>query len=203
MREREREGREGSRASWRNGRGRCCRIYRGQKGNERWPRGYPALSTRDFVVNNASSWRRTRRSESWQSVHGPVGPSPSHSLALPLSLPFASLPGLTRARTLFPSPYPVLSSPVPISLRNLSRINWFDPDVSSRGTPIGHRSHAARLVRFVAPFSPPSLLLVHPTGPRPPFFSFPPRSQIFAKVTWPNPRREGRRGRAGRKRAFL
>lgn len=140
-------------------------------------RGYPALSTRDFVVNNASSWRRTRRSESWQSVRSGWPLAISLSLLSLLSL----LPSVSPARTLLPPSYPVLSFPVPISLRNLSRINWFDPDVSSRGTPIGHRGHAARLVRFIAPFSPPA-----PHGTKTTLFLVPPRSQIFAKVTWPN-----------------
>lgn len=165
-------------------------------------RGYPALSTRDFVVNNASSWRRTRRSENWQSVRSgwPLAISLSLFPSLPVTLCLSRAYPLTSvvSRSLFPC--------VPISLRNLSRINWFDPDVSSRGTPIGHRSHAARLVRFVAPLSP----LLHPTGPRPPFFSFPQGSQIFTKVTWPNgprrvnPRREDRRedGKEADSRSF-
>lgn len=144
-------------------------------------RGYPALSTRDFVVNNASSWRRTRRSESWQSVRS--GWPLAISLSLFLSLP-ASQHCLSCARTLFPSPYPVLS--FPISLRNLSRINWFDPDVSSRGTPIGHHSHAAHLVRS----SLPSPLPPAPHRTKITLFLVPSRSQIFANVTWPNSPRQ-------------
>lgn len=130
--------------------------YGEQKRNERWPRGYPALSTRVFVVNNVSPWRRTRRSESWQTVRGLVGPSPSLSRSF-----FSSL------SLFFLTPFSVVLS---LSLWNLSHINWFDPDVSLRETPIGHRSHAVCFVRFVA--SPPPICPLHPTGPRSPFFSF-------------------------------
>lgn len=137
----------------------------------------------------------TRRSESWQSVRSgwPLAISLfPFSPCYPLSLPRRTLSAAVVSR--------VPSFPVPISLRNLSRINWFDPDVSSRETPIGHCSHAARLVRLlIAPL--PALL--PPRGTRTTLFLVPPRSQIFAKVTWPNgprvtPRREGSpRGREG------
>lgn len=83
-------------------------------------RSYPALSTRDFVVNNASSWRRTRRSESWQSVRS----------GWPLAISLTLFPSLPVTLCLSRASYPlatvvsrVLSFPVPISLRNLSRIN--------------------------------------------------------------------------------
>jgi len=110
-------------------------------------------------------------------VYGLVGPSPSHSRSSLPSLLFPAL-SLPRVPSFLRIPF---SLPVPISLRNLSRINWFDPDVSSHETPIGHRSHAARLVRFVAPF----FLLPAPHGTKTTLFLVLPRSQIFAKVTWP------------------
>ncbi|KAL0101667.1 hypothetical protein PUN28_019075 [Cardiocondyla obscurior] len=79
-------------------------------------RDYPALSTRDFVVNNASSWRRTRRSESWQSVRSgwPLAislslvPSPPVTLCLARAYPLTSV----VSRSLFPSPY---LSPEPVA----------------------------------------------------------------------------------------
>lgn len=91
---------------------------------------------------------------------------------LTLALPFASSPPPPKAPPahLFPSASPLLSPSPSLSLflRNLSRINWFDPDVSSRRTPIGHRSHAARFVRFVAALHSLSLSLFHPpSSPHP------------------------------------
>lgn len=113
-------------------------LHIGNRKGTKDGRGYPALSTRDFVVNNASPWRRTRRSESWQSVRSgwPLAISLSSFSSLsPCASFFCLLVPLSFARSpLFP-----LTPSLSLSLQNLSRINWFDPDVSSREIPIGHR----------------------------------------------------------------
>lgn len=160
-------------------------------------RGYPALSTRDFVVNNASSWRRTRRSESWQSVRS--GWPLAISLSL-LSLLSLSTLCLSRAyplttvvsRSLFPCPY---LSPEPVA-HKLIRSRC----LLARGLPLA--TVVTPLALFASSLPSPRL---HPTGPRPPFFSFPQGPKYSRKLrdrTDPrrvNPCREDRR--EGRKEA--
>lgn len=138
-------------------------------------RGYPALSTRDFVVNNASSWRRTRRSESWQSVRSgwPLAISLTLFPSLPcypLSLPRRTLLPPSVSRSLLPCPY---LSPEPVAhklIRSrclLARDSHWPPQ--SRRSPCSLRR---------SPPAPPA-----PHGTETTLFLVPPWSQIFAKVT--------------------
>jgi len=87
-REKEREGEPGS---FLTERPRQMLLHIGNRKGTKDGRGYPALSTRDSVVNNASPWRQTRRSESWQSVRSgwPLAISLLLSSSLSVS-PFSS-----------------------------------------------------------------------------------------------------------------
>lgn len=128
-------------------------LHIGNRKGTKDGRGYPALSTRDFVVNNAShggepEGRRVGK------VYGLVGPSPSHSLPFPPSLP-AHLPSVSsRASFLLLSS---LSHPIPISFsaepvaHKLIRSRC----LLARDSHWPPYSHAARFVCFVARLSSP------------------------------------------------
>lgn len=127
-------------------------LHIGNRKGTKDGRSYPALSTRDFVVNNASPWRRTRRSESWQSVRS------GWPLAISLPPPLSLIPRifLLSLRTLFPShgllllhPYISLSlflSPQKPVAHKLIRSRC----LLARDPHWPPYSHAVRFVRFVA-----------------------------------------------------
>lgn len=131
-------------------------------------------------------------------VYGLVGLLPSHSRSSPLSIslrssPFPSFFPFTRparvsprARVLFPSPssapvfflYLYLSLPEPVAHKLIRSQCLLARD--SHWPPQSRRSLCS-LCRSLLPPARSRVLSIHPTGPRPPFFSADP--QIFAKVT--------------------
>lgn len=147
------------------GQSRQMLLHIGNRKGTKDGRGYPALSTRDLVVNNASPWRRTRRSESWQSVRS--------GWPLAISLSSSSLPPFTPCIFLF-----CLFSYLFPSRGLLSGSLLLHPlSLFLSAEPVAHKlirsrcllardshwppySHAARFVCFVVRLFPPDFPLL-------------------------------------------